>query len=76
MKPLLYVLLNTALSLVPFAWGTPEYAKKENGGCLDCHTGVGRSELNDRATTIATMIIRSMVTTVTGKSPEIGCVAA
>ena len=28
--------------------GTPEIAEKERLGCLVCHTGVGKPDLNDR----------------------------
>lgn len=38
--------LTTALC-VPFAMGTPEYAKKENRQCIYCHTAVGKPDLND-----------------------------
>jgi hypothetical protein len=36
-----------ALLFVPFAVGTPEYTKKENKGCVYCHTAVGKPDLNE-----------------------------
>jgi hypothetical protein len=38
---------SVALLFVPFAVGTPEYAKKETKQCLYCHTAVGKPDLND-----------------------------
>ena len=38
---------SVALLFVPFAVGTPEYAKKESKQCVYCHTAVGKPDLND-----------------------------
>ncbi|PYS54407.1 MAG: hypothetical protein DMG13_08610 [Acidobacteria bacterium] len=35
------------LLFLPFAVGTPEYAKKESKQCVYCHTGIGKPDLND-----------------------------
>ncbi|MBI4473679.1 MAG: hypothetical protein HY646_13510 [Acidobacteria bacterium] len=39
--------IGIGLLFVPFAVSTPEIAKKENKGCLTCHTAVGKADLND-----------------------------
>jgi len=43
----LAIIAAVALFFVPFAVGTPEYAKKESRQCVYCHTAVGKPDLND-----------------------------
>lgn len=43
----LAILGIVALLFMPFAAGTPEYAKKEDRQCIYCHTAIGKPDLND-----------------------------
>ena len=43
----LAITTSVSLLFVPFAVGTPEFAKKENRQCVYCHTAVGKPDLND-----------------------------
>jgi len=43
-----FAIVSTVTVLaVPFAIGTPEYAKKEQKSCTFCHTAFGKPDLND-----------------------------
>ena len=49
MKKILRALAITSsvtILLLPFAFATPEYTKKENKACVFCHTAVGKPDLN------------------------------
>lgn len=37
-----------AIAFSEAVFGTPEIAKKENQGCLVCHTAMGKADLNER----------------------------